>query len=53
VGDDEYVLCSGDVALVGSLNALWLDRVTTALGRKLLVLGNREWWCRLDLTKRG
>ena len=47
VGDDEYVLCGGDVALAGSLNALRLDRVATAPGRKLLVLGNH------DFTRRG
>ena len=25
VGDDAAVICGGDVALAGSLNALWLD----------------------------
>ena len=42
VGDDEYVLCGGDVALAGSLNALRLDQVATAPGRKLLALGNHD-----------
>ena len=41
-GADEHVLCGGDVALAGSLNALRLDRVATAPGRKLLVLGNHD-----------
>ena len=41
------VICGGDVALAGSLNALQLDRVATAPGHKLLVLGNH------DFTRRG
>ena len=47
VGEDECMLCGGDVALAGSLNALRLHQVATAPGRKLLVLGNH------DFTKRG
>ena len=47
VGDDDVVICGGDVARAGSLNALRLDRVATAPGRKLLVLGNH------DFTRRG
>ena len=42
VGDDDAVICGGDVALAGSLNVLRLDRVATAPGHKLLVLGNHD-----------
>ena len=42
VGDDDAVICGGDVALAGSLKALRLDRVATAPGHKPLVLDNHD-----------
>ena len=33
LGDDDCMLCGGDIALAGGLNALRLDRVATAPGK--------------------
>ena len=47
VGEEDVMLCCGDIALAGSLKPIRLDRVTMAPGRKVLVLGNH------DFTRRG
>ena len=47
VSGDDVVICGGNIVLAGSLNALRLDRVATAPGHKLLVLGYH------DFTRRG
>ena len=42
VGEEDVMLCCGDIALAGSLKPIRLDRVTMAPGRKVLVLGNHD-----------
>ena len=42
VQPDDVVICSGDVALSGSMNSKRLARVLALPGRKLLVMGNHD-----------
>ena len=47
VGENDTVICGGDVALSGALRGIHHDRVRNAPGRKLLIIGNH------DLDRKG
>ena len=42
VGEDDTIICGGDIALAGALKRERLARVRAMPGRKLLVRGNHD-----------
>lgn len=44
VGDDECILCGGDVAFGHRLNLARRELLASAPGKKMLVIGNHDFW---------